>query len=162
MSLDNIAHPAPSTQNALQVLRSDHRRIDEMLIDCLRLAAEEHDRAPSADRNALLERLAALLQAHAQIELELFYPALAANALTRESAQLDHDEILVQLNELLAAVPPGEEFERRLFALAQGVRTHISFEESQLFPLAESLDLDALGALMAVRRGALLGEQGSD
>lgn len=162
MSLDNIAHPAPSTQGALQVLRSDHRRIDEMLIDCMRLAAQEHDRAPSADRNALLERLAALLQAHAQVELELFYPALTANALTKDSAQLDHDEILVQLNELLAAAPPGDEFERRLFALAQLVRTHFSFEESQLFPLAASLDLDTLGASMAVRRGQLLGEQGSD
>ena len=162
MSLDNIANPAPSTEDALQVLRSDHRRIDAMLTDCLRVAAVEHDQAPSADRNALLERLAARLQVHAQIEVELFYPALEANALTRDSAQLDHDEILVQLNELLAALPPGDEFERRLFALAQLVRTHISFEEEQLFPLAEALDLDALGASLAVRRGDLLGEQGSD
>jgi hypothetical protein len=162
MSLDNIATPAPSTQDALQVLRSDHRRIDAMLTDCMRVAAEEHGQAPSADRNALLERLAAQLQAHAQIEVELFYPALQANALTRDSAQLDHDEILVQLNELLAALPPGDEFERRLFALAQLVRTHISFEEAKLFPLAEALDLDALGATLAMRRGALLGEQGPD
>jgi len=162
MSLDNIATPAPTTQDALQVLRSDHRRIQAMLNDCLRVAAEEHGQAPSADRNALLERLAAQLQVHAQIETELFYPALDANALTRDSAQLDHDEILVQFNELLAALLPGDEFERRLFALAQLVRTHISFEESRLFPLADALDLDTLDARMAVRRGELLGEQGSD
>ena len=162
MSLDNIANPAPSTQDALQVLRSDHRRIEDMLMDCLRVAAEERDHAPSADRNGLLERLAARLQAHAQIEAELFYPALNTDALTRDSAQRDHDEMQVQLNELLAAKSPGEEFERRLFALAQRVRTHIGLEEAQLFPLAEALDLDALGVRLAMRRGELLGEQGSD
>lgn len=162
MSLDNIANPAPSTQDALQVLRSDHRRIEDMLMDCLRVAADEHGHAPSADRNGLLERLAARLQAHAQIEAELFYPALNADALTRDRAQLDHDELQGQLNELLAAKSPGEEFERRLLALAQRVRAHISLEEAQLFPLAAALDLDALGARLAIRRGELLGEQGSD
>ncbi|OYT99253.1 MAG: hypothetical protein CFE40_05105 [Burkholderiales bacterium PBB1] len=50
MSLDHIANDAPSTQDGMQVLRSDHRRIEAVLTDCLRVAAEERDHVPSADR----------------------------------------------------------------------------------------------------------------
>lgn len=162
MSLDNVSAPAPSTQDALQLLRSDHQRIEALLRDCLRLAVDERGLAPSADRNGCLERLAALLQVHAQIECELFYPLLKVDELVRDCAELDHDEILVQLQALLAHAPPQRDFERQVEALAQLVRRHIAHEEGQLFRRLGSADLDALGAEMAVRRGALLGEQGAD
>ena len=97
MSHDHVSAPAPSTQDALQLLRSDHQRIEALLQDCLHLAVEERGLPASADRNACLERLAALMQVHGQIERELFYPQLKVEALERDSAQLDHDEMLVQL-----------------------------------------------------------------
>ncbi|MDL2337735.1 MAG: hemerythrin domain-containing protein [Pseudomonadota bacterium] len=150
---------APS---AVEVLRRDHRCIDALLNDCLRVAADEHAQAPSADRNALLERLAARLRVHADIEVNLFYPAIPVSALTRATAQLDHAEIVRQLNGLLVPVMPGEDYERRLIALAQLFRSHVGFEEEQLFPQAASLDLEALGIRLAMRRGELLGEQGAD
>ena len=162
MSLDNVPPAAPSTQDALQLLRSDHQRIEALLGDCLRLAVEERGLAPSADRNGCLERLAALLQVHAQIERELFYPLLKVDPLERDSAQLDHDEILVQLKALLAHEPVQDDFERQLDALVQMIRKHIVLEEAHLFRRLASPDLDALGARMAVRRGDLLGEQGAD
>ena len=162
MSLDNVSPAAPSTQDALQLLRSDHQRIEALLCDCLRLAVEERGLAPSADRNGCLERLAALLQVHAQIERELFYPLLKVDALERDSAQLDHDEILGQLKALLAHEPVRDDFERQLDALVQMLRQHIALEEGQLFRRLVSPDLDALRAQMAVRRGDLLGEQGPD
>jgi hypothetical protein len=162
MSLDNVSPPAPSTQDALQLLRSDHQRIEALLSDCLHLAVEERGRAPSADRNGCLERLAATLQVHAQIERELFYPLLKVDALERDSAQLDHDEILVRLKTLLAHAPPQDDFERQLEVLAQLIRKHIALEELQLFRRLDSSDLDELGAQLAIRRGDLLGEQGAD
>ena len=162
MSLENVSAPAPSTQDALQLLREDHQRIEALLRDCVRVAVDERGLAPSADRNGCLERLAALLQVHAQIECELFYPLLKVDALERDSAQLDHDEIQVQLKALLVHAPPQDDFERQMGALAQLIRNHIVHEEGQLFRRLGSPDLDALGAQLAVRRGALLGEQGAD
>ncbi len=162
MSLDNVSPPAPSTQDALQLLRSDHQRIEALLSDCLHLAVQERGLLPSADRNGCLERLAALMQVHAQIERELFYPQLKVDALERDSAQLDHDEMLVQLKALLAHAPLQDDFERQLEALAQLIRKHIALEEGQLFRRLASADLDALGAQLAIRRGELLGEQGAD
>ncbi len=162
MSLDNVSPAAPSTQDALQLLRGDHQRIEALLRDCLRLAVDERGLPPSADRNGCLERLAALLQVHSQIEGELFYPLLKVSALERDSAQLDHDEILVQLQATLAHAPPQDDFERQMGALAHLIRRHIAHEEGQLFRRLRSPDLEALGAQMAVRRGALLGEQGAD
>lgn len=162
MSLDHVSTAAPTTQDALQLLRSDHQRIEALLRDCLHLSVEERGNPPSADRNGCLERLAVLMQVHAQIERELFYPLLKVDALQSDSAQLDHDEMMVQLNALLAHAPPQDDFERHLGALAQLIRKHIAMEEAQLFRRLASTDLDALGAQLAIRRGELLGEQGAD
>ncbi len=162
MGTEVTTHPAPTTQDALEVLRDDHRRIEAALADCLRVASTDGGQAPSADRNGLLERLFALLSAHAQIESELFYPALDVRTQRVDKAQLDHDDIRVELKALVAMTATDAGFERRLLALAERVRSHIRFEEEKLFPAAAALDLHELGSRLAVRRGELLADQGSD
>jgi len=151
---------APSTQDALQLLRADHRRIDGMLNDCARLASARS--SSRADRSGLLMRLGALLLAHAQLEKELFYPALAAAPMAVDDAHTDHDEIEAQFKRLNIGELPASEFGERVAALARLVREHVAEEERELFQRARPLDLHELGTRMALRRGQLLGDQGED
>jgi hypothetical protein len=153
---------APTTQNALQVLHSDHQRLAALLSDCLRLANADGGNTPSADRSALLERVSALLRAHSQLEVELFYPTLHLDAEALGAAQSDHDEMLVQLASLVAMHSVDDHYLNSLQALVQLVEDHVRFEVEQLFPLAAQDELADLGARLAVRRGELLGHQGFD
>jgi hypothetical protein len=157
---DAGGHPPPSTQDALELLFADHRRIDHLLDDCARLAA-----APAhseADRSGLLARLGALLNAHATLEQELFYPALVGIPEQVSSALAEHAQLTGRLEALSQPDLPAEGFGEALAALAQGVRAHMGHEEVHLFPAALTLDLQALGTRLALRRGELLGDQGVD
>jgi hemerythrin superfamily protein len=149
-----------STQDALHLLRGDHRRIDALLDDCARLAGGRSSSA--ADRSGVLARLAVLLLAHAQVEEELFYPALAAAPMAVEDAHTDHEQIEILLKRLNAGTPSPSEFAEGIAALSTVVREHLAEEEQQLFAHAHTLDLQELGVLMALRRAELLGMQGED
>ena len=91
------ARAAPD--DALDLLRADHRRLHALLDDCQRVA---EDHGGDADRSGLVASLGALMQAHAQIEQELVYPALPVG--DAAGAREDHAE----LQTLLQALVDGE------------------------------------------------------
>jgi hypothetical protein len=148
--------PAPTTQDALELLRADHACITALFADHARAA---EDPVSDADRSALVGRIGALLSALLRIEEELFYPALGHDD---ARARAEHDQIRRQLETLAARTGDGTAADEGVSALAAAVRAHREYEERELYPLAGSLDLSALGARMAVRRGELLGDQGVD
>lgn len=165
MSTEATGSAGASSQDALELLRADHRRIDKLIADCERLSAVGDTAADSgsdADRAGLVSRLAAVLKAHAQVEDELFYPALPAQAGVIGQARGDHAEMAALLQDLAQAQGDPAAYARSCAALAMAVRDHVVREEAELFPTARALDLAALGAHMAVRRAELLGEQGAD
>ena len=153
---------APSTQDALDLLRTDHQRADAMLSDCERLAGNRD--ASAADRSGLVARLGALLIAHAQMEQQLFYPALDLDAAKLEQATAEHAAVEASLQGLSEPDADAAAFAARIAALAQQVREHVRTEEADFFPKASAagIDLHALGTQMALRRGELLGDQGID
>ena len=151
-----------STQDALDLLHDDHRRIDDMLADCERLAASPQ--ASSADRSGLISRLGALLIAHGQLEQQLFYPALGAPAAEIDDAVAEHEAIKQYLQRLSDVEAPPASLDECVKALAHAVREHVSEEERHLFARARSsgIDLHELGSQLALRRAELLGDQGVD
>jgi len=157
---DAGGHPPPSTQDALELLFADHRRIDALLDDCARLAASPAH--SEADRSGLVARLGALVGAHATMEHELFYPALPDAAALVADAEADHARITRQLQELAAPDLSAAGFAGRVADFARLLRDHVNLEELRLFPAALALDLQALGTRLALRRGELLGDQGVD
>ncbi len=152
---------APSTQDALDLLHADHQRIDSMLADCERMSGPG---ASAADRSAMVSRVGALLIAHAQMEQQLFYPALGLDAQQLELAIAEHAAVETLLQRLAEPDAAAQAYGSRIAELALQVREHVQKEEAELFPLARSagLDLLALGTQMALRRGELLGDQGID
>lgn len=161
---DAVSSTAASatTQDALDLLHDDHRRIDALLSDCERLVASAQ--ASGADRSGLISRLGALLIAHGQFEQQLFYPALGASTAEIDDAIADHEAIKQALHRMSEVDAPPASFDKCVKTLAHTVREHIRAEEGQLFARARSsgIDLHELGSQLALRRAALLGDQGVD
>ena len=146
--------PAPAPQDALALLRSDHRRCEALFADYDRLV---RGGASPADRDALIARIGGVLRAHAQVENELFYPALGLA--DGDRAHADHERALALLEQVAAGAGTTDALVAELIA---AVRDHVAFEEAELFPRAVGIDLSELGARMAVRRAELQGDQGPD
>lgn len=159
MSTDPMPTTIPATDDALGMIRDDHRAIDECFDELTQLVAAQPPDEGAADRAALLQRAGALLRAHARIELDVFYPALEEAGAVLDEARQDKRELLSTLDALVEMSPSDPGFGLRLAALVGATRTHAATEEARLVPLARALDTEALGAEMARRRALMLGDR---
>ena len=161
------APPAPTTQDALQLLHGDHRAIAAAFADLRRIAAGGGGAQHDSDRQALVARLGVLLRGHAAIEEEVFYPAVrraGGEGEAIERAHGEHAQALSQLEALAADEGPHDAWDAAVAALEAAVAEHVRFEEGTLFERARAsgIDLVALGTRLAMRRGQWLGDQGVD
>jgi hemerythrin superfamily protein len=149
-----------------KMIRADHSHV--MLI-FHRFNAE----ASPQKKHAIIKSACLALTIHAQLEEEIFYPALAAadsgNAVLAKSKP-EHDEmrrLIAELDESESGDPASDEL---FMQLMREVLHHVADEETVLLPAAERLladRLQELGAQMSKRRmelaaphaGELLKEQ---
>lgn len=138
--------------DALGLLKRDHRLIDELFAECMRAAPQQLD--------PLARRICKLLRIHAQIEEELFYPAVrraSSDPELADAAERDHaraNELIVRIESMTSDRP---DFNDSIVKLAQQTRAHFGEEEERLFPqLAGKIDLVAIGMALAERRDTLL------
>lgn len=148
--------------NAIDLLKKDHEEV-EQLFDQFEDAKEDDN---DEMRAALASSICSALTVHAQIEEELFYPAM------RKVAELGDliDEAAVEhqsLKDLIAQVEgmrPGDDlFDAKVKVLSEYVKHHVKEEEGEIFPEAKDsdIDLDALGRKLAARKAELAGELGA-
>ena len=133
--------------NALNLLRNDHRRVD-------RLFGEHKQAAGNARRQkAAFDDLRRELDVHAQIEEQIFYPAMdgGLGAPVREQieeARAEHEEVKALLKQLAALAPEDGGYVVAFTKLVEGVRRHVEEEEGTMFPAArEFLGLPRLEEL---------------
>jgi hemerythrin superfamily protein len=131
----------------------------------------EPDQSPSA-REATVRQLCAALEIHAQLEEEIFYPALretGAELPQLERSQPEHDEMRTQIERVRSLQAEPEAQALALRDLMRGVMHHVAEEESSLLPAAEQRlgeRLSELGQRMTERRlqlaKPLAGEMAAD
>jgi hemerythrin-like domain-containing protein len=103
---------------------------------------------------------------HAQIEEELFYPAIRklpeAGDMIDEAA-VEHQSIKDLVVQLEAMRPGDDLFEAKVKVLSEYVKHHVKEEESEIFPEAKDsdIDLEALGRKLEERKSELSGEAGT-
>ena len=148
--------------DAIRLLEQDHETLRELL----RALSETTNRAAKG-RRELLQRVGAVLRAHARIEEEIFYPAFARAARTNEQRKLlteayeEHRaaERLV-LPDLEGSDVGSNVFGGRAKVLKDLVEHHAEEEERELFPVARRLldraKLLELGDRMQARKDELL------
>jgi len=144
---------APS---ATRMLRSEHADV------LTQLHTLEPDTAPNT-RATVLRSICAALEIHAQIEEELFYPALRAAAIQSpalDKSASEHEAMgrLIARVRSLDDEPAAQD--DALNELMNAALHHVADEETQLLPAAERFlgpeRLAELGAQMVARRAELV------
>jgi hemerythrin superfamily protein len=118
---------------------------------------------PPGRKQAIVETCCRALEIHAQLEEEIFYPALREvdpgnEAL--EKAVPEHDELRRLIGKLRDAEPGTTNYDGLFYQLIRDVMHHVADEETILLPEAEHLlkeRLGELGAQMTKRRLQLVG-----
>jgi len=145
------------TPDAIELLKADHKAVDDLFKEFD--AASEDDNNPM--RRQLVAQICDALTVHAQIEEEIFYPALrhaskeAADMLNE--AAVEHQSLKDIVGRLRKAPTSDPLYDAGVKVLGEYVKHHVREEESEIFPKARSadLDLDALGAKLQQRKDAL-------
>lgn len=155
--------PNSTPKDACHLLDSDHRAVKKMLKEYEELtsskARDARDRKMDLAREICLQ-----LTVHAQIEEEIFYPAL--REAMRETELLDEAEVEHQTaKDLIAQIEAMEDSEEIIDAkvkvLGEYVDHHVKEERNEIFPKARSsrkLDLVAMRDELEARKAQLLEE----
>jgi len=140
--------------SAIEILEADHRQVEEFF--------DEYEQLDDAnDKEQLAVKICTALQAHTQIEEEIFYPAAREaieNSELIEEATVEHASAKKLLAEIENMKPGEKLYDAKVKVLQEQVLHHVEEEEGELFPQVEAseLDLEALGKKMAERKTALL------
>lgn len=155
--------PNSTPKDACHLLDSDHRAVKKMFKEYEELtsskARDARDRKMDLAREICLQ-----LTVHAQIEEEIFYPAL--REAMRETELLDEAEVEHQTaKDLIAQIEAMEDSEEIIDAkvkvLGEYVDHHVKEERNEIFPKARSsrkLDLVAMRDELEARKAQLLEE----
>jgi len=116
-------------------------------------------------KRAIVNSVCAALEIHAQLEEEIFYPALARvdpDNETLKRSRAEHDAMREVIDTLRSMGPENAAYDALFMQLIRETLHHVADEETTLLPIAErSLkhELRTLGAQMTQRRMQLLGER---
>jgi hemerythrin superfamily protein len=141
-------------KDAIALLKADHQAVSEMF-------AEYEKQTNKAKKKALASEICLALSVHAQIEEEIFYPAVKAalkDKLLVPEASVEHDGIKRLVSEIEDVEPDSEMFDAKVKVLSEYVKHHVKEEQNEMFPQAResSLDMDDLGEKLAARKEELL------
>lgn len=152
-SNDTKSNGIKKNEEATALLKADHKLVDSLF-------KEFEITNSDKKKKQLVDQICKELTIHAQIEEEVFYPAV-------QKALKDHEmvpEAIVEhasLKELIASVkgvePDGDMYDARVKVMSEYVKHHVKEEEKEMFPEAKDADLDMieLGAKMLERKQQL-------
>ncbi len=141
---------AASASDAIALLTADHKNVKKLFKDFDKLKED----ADAADKEALVEEICAELTIHAEIEEEVFYPAMReaidADDMMNE-AEVEHASAKDLIEQLQAMDSSDPLYDAKVAVLGEYVNHHVAEEEGEMFPKAKKakVDLEALGDEMA-------------
>ncbi len=148
--------------NAVNMIRMDHSHV------MLAFHKYRLDSAPGV-KQALIRQIILALEVHAQLEEEIFYPAVfaaAPDSPVQAKSVPEHDEMRRLAGELRKMDGFDSRLDDTLMELMRGVIHHVADEETLLLPQAERVlgadRLCELGAQMTKRRLSLLGPRAGE
>jgi len=146
----------PAPKDAIALLKADHEAVSQLFA--------EYEKTRSAPtKKDLVAEICTALSVHAQIEEEIFYPAVKAalkDKLLVPEATVEHAGVKDLIAQLEGAQPDGEMYDAKVKVLSEYVKHHVKEEQSEMFAQAKasSLDMLELGARMAARKDELLAQ----
>ena len=171
--------PTLVEHDACELLDADHIAVKHLFVEYARLAftaagtgttvnkAKATSDRKADTRPALVRKICNELTVHAQIEEEIFYPALREVIDTPElldEAQAEHQQAKELIAQIQGMQQGGPDMDELVSQLARAIEHHVKEERDHLFPkarAAEALDLDELGARLKERQQQLEAEVAS-
>ncbi|HVF67592.1 MAG TPA: hemerythrin domain-containing protein [Pyrinomonadaceae bacterium] len=136
--------------NAFQLLKEDHKKVSG-IFQQLEPTTERAEKT----RTELFAKLNEELSIHAQIEEQIFYPAIKQAAETREivlEGFEEHHVVKILLKELESMPVDTEQWAAKLKVLQENVEHHVEEEEGEMFPKTQDVlsedEINQLGVRM--------------
>jgi hemerythrin superfamily protein len=143
--------------NAIELIKADHKKVEQLY------QRYQGSTGQPQPQRALIQEICQELTIHAQLEEELFYPAVERQ-LGKEGANLvkearkEHSEMKRAMSQLQATEFAGPQSEQVFQDMMQGVQHHVQEEEREMFPKAQhqlGAESERLGALMQQQKQEL-------
>lgn len=159
MNKSTAVKQSAKAQDAIALLRADHKLVSELF--------DEYEKSRSTSKKQqLVAKICTELTVHAQVEEEIFYPAVKAALKDKElipEATVEHATVKDLIAQVEGVEPDGEMFDAKIKVLSEYIKHHVKEEQNEMFPKAKgtSLDMAELGAQMAKRKAELLAQRAS-
>jgi hypothetical protein len=146
---------------AVQLLKKDHREVEEMFDEFEQLDED-------SEKLALFKKIALALKVHTQIEEEIFYPAERGDVEDDmlDEAQVEHDGAKKLIAEIEKMRPGEELYDAKVKVLGEYIKHHVKEEEQPggIFAQAKKgdQDLEAMGKEIKTRKTELMRQMGGD
>ncbi|RZI68893.1 MAG: hemerythrin domain-containing protein [Variovorax sp.] len=149
--------------DACSLLDADHRNVKKLFKEFEPLA-ESKAKSAAAKRRKLADQICLELSVHAQIEEEIFYPAL--REVIKEEDLLDEAEVEhASAKDLIAQIQEGDETDSKwcakVIVLGEYIDHHVKEERNEIFVkarAAKKLDLVAMRDSLQARKEELMAE----
>ncbi len=157
--------PTTKDKDACDLLDADHRAVKKLFKEYEELSASRA-RAAVARKRELALQICTDLTVHAQIEEEIFYPALREAMKETDllaEAQVEHQSAKDLIAQIQAALDgdADEMFDAKVTVLGEYIDHHVKEERNEIFPKARAarkLDLVAMREKLQARKAALMEE----
>ncbi len=152
-----------SGKDACDLLDADHRALKKLFKEYDMLAGSRA-RSAAQKKLDLARRICMELSVHAQIEEELFYPALRVaikDADLLDEAQVEHQTLKDLITQIQSSGVGDELFDAKVRVLGEYMDHHVKEERTEMFAKARAarkLDLMALRDQLEDRKELLMSE----
>jgi len=148
-------------RKATALLKEDHQKVKKLFAQI-----EKLDASRETDKGWIFDQIRKELTVHAQIEEEIFYPAVE-RAEDEEAAELvseaheEHRIVKTLLDELSTLRPADTRFDAKIKVLKENVLHHAEEEQDEIFPVFDQLERaerERVSELLQARKRELTGE----
>lgn len=153
----------PKQQDAVQILIADHKKVSQMFDEF----EKTKDKLDDEEKQSLVKRACDELAIHAQVEEEIFYPALRealkdGDGELIDEAEVEHSSVKHLIAELESMQPDDELYDAKFTVMGEYVKHHVKEEQGEIFPKAKKskMDLAQLGQEISQRKSQLMAKHG--
>jgi hemerythrin superfamily protein len=148
--------------DATTLLAKDHKEVRALFKRYEKLSKAEAD---GSERQELAEQICQMLTVHAQIEEEIFYPAVREAEVDEDlldEAEVEHASAKDLIAQIQSMSPEDDLYDAKVSVLGEYINHHVEEEEGQMFPKARraKVDLEGLAGQLTERKQALMSESG--
>lgn len=149
-------------RDAIALLTADHKAVKALFKEFEQLTEQED---ADEQKAALVEKICNELTVHAQVEEEIFYPAVR-EAIDDDSlmdeADVEHGSVKDLIAQLEGMSPGDDHYDAKVVVLGEYINHHVGEEEGEMFAKTRKSDVDtvSLGVEIAARKDELKSELG--